>query len=139
MLRAVKLNLILLATALVVSQGPAFKVRLTPVPIDAATRATVTGKGSATATLTGNKLSISGTFEGLQSPATVARLHQGRVTGVRGNPIADLAVSKAINGSIAGSISLTPEQIDNLRKGRLYIQIYSEKAPDGNLWGWLLR
>jgi len=34
---------------------------------------------------------------------------------------------------------LTPEQVQSLKKGQLYIQIYSEKAPDGNLWGWLLR
>jgi hypothetical protein len=23
--------------------------------------------------------------------------------------------------------------------GRFYIQLHSEKAPEGNLWGWLLR
>ncbi len=116
-----------------------FKVRLTPVPMDTTMRNTVAGKGLATASLTGNKLSVTGTFEGLLSPATVARLHQSKVTGVRGNPFADLDVTKAVSGSISGSITLTPEQIQNLRQGRLYIQIHSEKAPDGNLWGWLLR
>ena len=34
---------------------------------------------------------------------------------------------------------LTPDQIADLRAGRLYVQIQSERAPDGNLWGWLLR
>ena len=116
-----------------------FNVRLTPVPIDTAMRATVTGKGSATATLVGNKLSVNGAFEGLQSPATFARLHESKVTGTRGTAFADLEISKAVTGSIAGAITLTAEQIESLRKGRFYIQIHSEKAPDGNLWGWLLR
>jgi hypothetical protein len=48
-------------------------------------------------------------------------------------------VSKAMSGTITGSIDLTPEQVQGLKNGRLYLQISSEKAPDGNLWGWLLR
>jgi hypothetical protein len=116
-----------------------FKVRLSPVPIDATMRNSVTGNGSATAKLDGTKLSINGTFEGLQSAATIAQLHQSKARGVRGAAFADLEVSKAATGSATGSITLTAEQVANLRQGRLYIQIHSEKAPDGNLWGWLLR
>jgi hypothetical protein len=59
--------------------------------------------------------------------------------GVRGSSIADLTVSKATNGTVTGTVDLTPEQIQSLKKGQLYIQISSEKAPDGNLWGWLVR
>ena len=44
-----------------------------------------------------------------------------------------------LGGTLTGSIQLTPVQIDDLRRGRLYIQIHSEKAPEGNLWGWLLQ
>ncbi len=115
-----------------------YSARLTPVPIDAAMRATVSGMGSASATLAGTKLSITGSFEGLRTPATMAQIHQGPVTGVRGAAILDLTVSKATDGSISGSFDLTPAQVESLRKGRLYIQVHSEKAPDGNLWGWLL-
>jgi hypothetical protein len=57
---------------------------------------------------------------------------------VRGAAILDLTFSKMLNGSVTGTVDLTPEQVESLRKGKLYIQIYSEKAPDGNLWGWLL-
>jgi hypothetical protein len=59
--------------------------------------------------------------------------------GVRGPTIADLQISKAVKGTIDGSIELNAEQLEGLRKGHLYIQIDSEKAPDGNLWGWLLQ
>jgi len=116
-----------------------YKVRLSPVPIEAKTRENIAGIGSATATLAGAKLSIAGSFEGLRSPAIDARLHQGPVTGVRGPSILDLTIVHQTNGAVSASLDLTPQQIESLKKGRMYIQIDSEKAPDGNLWGWLLR
>lgn len=116
-----------------------FKGRLFPVPSDTTTRAEITGVGTASAVLSGTKLSVSGSFEGLHTPATAAHLGQGRVTGVTGSTIADLTVTKAASGMVSGSVDLTPEQVESLRKGRLYIQIDSEKAPDGNLRAWLLR
>jgi len=105
-------------------------------------RVNVTGKGTATATLSGRKLAISGTFEGLAAPATIARLHQGIAKGARGAAITDLMVSKGASGTLTGSVDLTAPQVEALRQGKLYIQLHSEKgvAPDGsNLWGWFLK
>jgi hypothetical protein len=116
-----------------------YKVRLSTVPMDGGMREAVAGSGSASAVLTGTKLTITGAFQGLHSPATVARLHGGQTRGVRGAALGDLTVSKATNGSVSGSIDLTREQVQSLQSGRLYVQISSEKAPDGNLWGWILR
>jgi hypothetical protein len=116
-----------------------YKVRLATVPMDGGMRDAVAGSGSASGMLAGTRLTINGTFAGLRSPATAARLHSGLAMGVRGAPVGELTVSKAMNGTIAGSLDLTPDQVQSLRKGRLYIQISSEKAPDGNLWGWFLR
>jgi CHRD domain len=59
--------------------------------------------------------------------------------GVNGPAIGDLTISKAASGTISGSFELTPQQLSSLRKGGLYVQIHSEKAPDGVLWGWLLK
>lgn len=121
------------------AQSPmTFKTRLSTVAMDAAMKATIAGEGSATAVLTGTKLTVSGAFEGLKSPATVAHIHQGSATGVRGPKVLDLTVSKAMEGSLSGSFDLTPEQVEALKRGKWYVQIHSEKAPDGNLWGWLL-
>jgi hypothetical protein len=117
----------------------AYKIRLSPVPIDVSMQNVVAGKGTGSAVLTGAKLSITGSFDGLRTPATIAQIHQAPVTGVRGPVFADVTVSKAISGTVSGSVDLNAAQIESLRKGRLYIQIHSEKAPDGNLWGWLLR
>jgi CHRD domain len=122
------------------AQAPeTFKTRLSPVPVDAKTRADVTGVGSVTATLVGAKLSITGSFEGLRSQALDAKVHQGPATGVRGPAILDIVVPHATSGAVSATLDLTPQQIESLKKGRLYLQIDSEKAPDGNLWGWLLR
>jgi DNA-binding transcriptional regulator YdaS (Cro superfamily) len=116
-----------------------FKARLSWMPIDATTAPTIAGAGSATAELSGSRLTVTGTFEGLRSPATMAQLHNSVKTGVSGPVISDLTITKATSGTIGGSAQLTPVQVDDLRKGRLYIQIHSEKAPEGNLRGWLLQ
>ena len=131
---------ILLAVSLG-AQQPAtkFKTRLSWTPVDPSTAPAIAGSGSASAELAGSKLTITGTFEGLRSPATIAQLHHSVKTGVRGPVMSDLTATKDTRGTISGSVQLTPVQIDDLRKGRLYIQLHSEKAPDGNLWGWLLQ
>ena len=118
--------------------GDTFKARLSTVPIDATMMANVAGSGSLTATLSGNKLTLNGTFEGLASPATEAHMHRGP-KGIRGPVIFDVTLSKATSGTISGSIDLTAAQIEDLRNGLFYLQIHSQRAPDGNLWGWLLR
>lgn len=118
--------------------GETFQARLSVVPINVEMQATVAGSGSVTATLTGRRLTVMGTFEGLRSPATVARIHLA-ARGIRGPAILDLTVTKATSGSISGSLDLTPAQVEELRNSRFYVQLHSERAPDGNLWGWLLR
>lgn len=115
-----------------------FAARLSTVPIDTRTQAQTTGSGHATAMLDGNRLTIEGSFEGLQGAATVAWLHQGLATGVRGEPIHELTVTQAPAGQVSATVRLSNREVTALRAGRLYLQIHSETAPDGNLWGWLL-
>jgi CHRD domain len=116
-----------------------YKARLSPVPADARTRADLTGSGSATAMLNGTKLTVTGSFEGLKTPVTTVNLHSAVAAGVRGPVIADLIAPKATAGMIEGSVDLTAPQIEMLHHGGLYVEIHSEKAPDGVLWGWLLK
>jgi hypothetical protein len=116
-----------------------FKIRLTTVPMDGAMRSAVAGSGSGTASLTGSKLSLSVSFDGLPSAATTAKIHKGPATGVRGSAFLDLNVTKAAKGTVTGTVDLKPDQIDSLKKGQLYIQISSEKSPEGTLWGWMLK
>jgi hypothetical protein len=115
-----------------------FKVRLRPVPIEASTAASTTGAGEATASLAGTKLTLRGSFDGLKGAATVAHLHFGPAMGVRGRSFADVIVPAATSGEFNAEVALTAAQIEGLRQGQIYLQIHSESAPDGNLWGWLI-
>jgi hypothetical protein len=119
--------------------GQTFKVRLSTVPVDATMLATVAGSGSAKAVLAGNTLMISGTFQGLRSAATRASIHIGPQKGIRGPAVHDVTVSKEKSGAVSGSVELSPSEVEALKNGCVYLQIDSERAPDGNLWGWLLR
>jgi CHRD domain len=115
-----------------------FKARLTPVPIEAATAAKTKGGGNASASLDGATLTVTGSFAGLQGAATLAGLHEGPALGVRGPSVAEFAVPQSASGSFNAQFKLTPTQLQSLHQGRLYLQIHSAAAPDGNLWGWLL-
>ena len=130
--------IIISAGILAQAQTPAYRARLSVVPIDVAMQATIAGSGSATATLKGATLTITGNFTGLKTAATVARVHRGPRTAMRGPAIGDLTVTAATSGTISGTLDLSKQHVDDLAAGRLYLQLHSEKAPDGNLWGWLL-
>ena len=119
-------------------KNESYKVRLSTVPVDATMLSRVAGSGSLTAVLNGDRLTFSGSFHGLLSPATHASIHLGP-KGIPGPAIIDLMVPNANSGDVTGAVELTPSQIEDLRSAKLYVQIDSEKAPEGNLWGWLLR
>jgi glucose/arabinose dehydrogenase len=129
----------LFAVALLAQSNETYKTRLSPVAADQKSRAEVSGVGTASAVLSGTKLTVTGTFEGLKTPATAVKLHNGVVLGGRGPAIHDLNITRATSGSISGSTDLTASEVDSLKKGKLYIQVYSEKPPDGTLWGWLTK
>lgn len=136
--RGLALALALAASSFVHAQAPQYRARLSVVPIDVSMQSTIAGSGAVTATLKGSTLTINGTFTGLKTAATVARVHRSPRTAMRGVPIGDLTVTANTTGTISGSLELTKDQLDDLAAGRLYVQVHSEKAPDGNLWGWLL-
>jgi CHRD domain len=130
-------------TALPAAAQDTFTAPLEWVPIGGAERGDVAGEGAATARLSGTRLSVTGSFEGLAAKATAAKLHEGVAKGARGRDpatIAELRVTGDTSGTVSGDVQLTAEQVDALRAGRLYLEIYSEKGvlPDhATLWGWL--
>jgi hypothetical protein len=123
--------------AVAAPDGETWHTRLSVVPIDVAMQANVAGQGSVMATLQGNRLTVSGTAEGLRSPATNVQIHRGP-PGIPGPAILDLTVTKSMTPAIGGTVELTPSMVQDLKNGQLYIQVNSERAPDGNLRGWLL-
>jgi hypothetical protein len=94
--------------------------------------------GSIYAVLDGKgKIGINGTFEGLASPAVAAYLHKG-VDGQRGPRVMAMTVSKNTRGVVKGDITLSPAEIADLQKNVYYVEIVTEKTPDGDVRGWIV-
>lgn len=128
--------------ALAVSATPAlaagYDAELDPVPFDASNRAIVVNSiGNASATLDGGTLNVHGSFSNFTSPATGGSVRIGLAKGVPGDAIGNLTADHATSGHFSGSVKLSSDQVAALKKQAIYIRIDSEKAPDGNVQGWL--
>lgn len=132
------LGLVTGAAPLAQGRSEVYKARLSPLGVTNATVTTTTGVGAVTATLTGARLAIDATFEGLTGAATAANLRRGP-KGIPGPVVADIEFPKSSSGKLSQTIDLTPEQVADLRAGRLYLQLHSERAPEGSIRGWLLK
>ena len=135
-----QLSVLLMSLGLAAVQaapGP-MRARLSPVPIDLAMQETITGLGAATASLAGTTLSLEGTYRGLKSPATTVRVFDSPRPGMRGSLVGEFPSGGGTAGTFKGTLTLSREQAAAYGKGLLYVQLQSERAPDGNLWGWLI-
>jgi hypothetical protein len=130
---------LLLATQVFAAQGgEVYKARLSVVPLDVAMQANVAGLGQVTATLNGTRLTVTGDASGLKSPATTVSIHRG-AKGIPGPAILTLTATKTTSPMITGTLDLTAQQVEDLKGEQLYVQLNSERAPEGNLRGWLLK
>ena len=114
-----------------------FRGRLSAVPIDFVSAPTTRGVGAFTARLEGDALTITGTFERMNSPATVAHVHRAP-KGLRGPSVFPLTVTQDTDGLIEGTLSLTATDVEDLKGSRFYVQVHSTVNPDGHLRGWIL-
>ena len=115
-----------------------YEAELDPTPFDATNRADVIESiGNLTATLDGSTLTVRGTFSNFTSPATGGSFRIGLAKGVPGDAIGSLTVEHARQGAFSGTIKLSSAQMAALKREALYVRIDSEKAPDGNVQGWL--
>ena len=118
--------------------GETYRARLSVVPLDVAMQANVAGLGQVTATLVGTRLTVNGDASGLRSPATTVSIHRG-AKGIPGPAILTLTATHTTNPTISGTLDLTAQQVADLRGEQFYVQLNSERAPEGNLRGWLLK
>ncbi len=130
------------AIALFLSAAPAlaagYDAELDPVPFDASNRPVVIDSiGDASATLDGSTLNVRGNFSKFTSPATGGSVRIGLAKGVPGDAIGTLTVDHATSGHFSGSVKLSSDQIVALKTQAIYVRVDSEKAPDGNVQGWL--
>lgn len=128
--------LTLLFSVSAVAQTETFRARLSPMPTTPQTVTTITGEGEVILTLSGNTLSVSGTFAGMNSAATMAHVHNGP-PAQPGPVVHQLEVTKMPGGEISATLELTDEQVAALRNNELYVQVHSETNPPGELRGWI--
>src|SRR5262252_2489978 len=102
--RACLMTLVVCAclSMIVLAQGDQYKARLAPAPPlglrgerGATPSSFVAGIGNASATLSGKKLTINGSFEKMASAATAAKVGLGLATGARLDLIYDLTITKS--------------------------------------------
>ena len=136
-----KSSFFLIASLLVLSFGvqaqtETYRARLSPMPTNPQTVATIIGEGEVILTLSGNTLSVQGSFEGMSSAATAAHVHNGP-PAQPGPVVQTLTISTMSSGEISGVLELSNEQVTALRNNELYIQVHSEGNPPGELRGWI--
>lgn len=93
--------------------------------------ATAPIKGSASAMLDTTKNTLTYRFEdnGLSGPVTAAHLHGPAADGQDAGVLAP--ISGPYTTRMTGTLQLTPEQVKEVQAGQSYINLHTEKYPDG--------
>ena len=99
-----------------------------------ATGSAATGKANITYDDKSKKLSWVVTYSGLSGEPTAAHFHGPAAPGKNAGPVVD------ISGDIKkGSADLTDDQAADLKSGKWYLNIHTEKFPDGEIRGQVVK
>jgi hypothetical protein len=99
-----------------------------------ATDSSATGKANITYDDKSKKLSWVVTYSGLTGDPTAAHFHGPAAAGKNAGPVVD------ISGDIKkGSAELTADQAADLKAGKWYLNIHTEKFPDGEIRGQVVK
>jgi hypothetical protein len=85
------------------------------------------------------KLSWKVTFQDLTSPPTIAGLYGPENVGGNAGQVVDLAPKGTLKSPLEGSVVLSDGVFQYLITGRVYVNIHTQKYPEGELRGQLRR
>ncbi|TCU30862.1 CHRD domain-containing protein [Rhizobium azibense] len=90
------------------------------------------GKGTGDITLdtATKKLTWTVTSSGLSGDATAAHFHGPAAAGENAGPVVDIS-----NALASGSAEITDQHMTDLQAGKWYLNIHTEKFPDGEIRG----
>jgi len=94
------------------------------------TDSTATGTADVTLDTATKKLSWTVTSSGLTGDATAAHFHGPAAAGENADPVVDISASVA-----SGSADLTDQHLADLQEGKWYLNIHTQKFPDGEIRG----
>ena len=137
---ALTLLLITCAVTTVNTQSPTrYRGRLSIVPVDFSTVATISGSGEFTAEIQERELLLNVHFADLSSPANRAELRKAP-KGQRGSIefTFNIRTTRSTTGNFSHTLTLTEPQLQALREEQYYLQIQTVGNPDGEIRGWLL-
>lgn len=126
--------------ALAASQAQAqtvFGDKLGFIAVNNTNRENVSGTGWVRATLDGNTLVVEGEFENLSSPIVAAHIHLAP-RGQHGPVLFPLEYSGTTEGTLSGTFTLSEAHLEALRAINFYVNVHSEKSPDGEIRAWLV-
>lgn len=92
-----------------------------------------TGKLDASLDTSSKVLSYTLTFDGLTGPATMAHLHGPAPRGQNAGVLVPLG--KDVTSPLTGTATLTDDQIDALKAGKVYVNIHTAANPGGEIRG----
>ena len=98
--------------------------------------------GFGTLTLVHTQLTMNITYRGLSGPATMAHIHGPAAQGSDADVLVDLfpvsGGGYGVNGSLSGTVALTPTQLGYMIDGLTYINFHTTAHPGGELRGQVL-
>lgn len=75
------------------------------------------------------------TYDGLSGPVTGAHFHGPAAADATADPVVPIPDDKLATSPIAGEATLDDAQIADLQAGMWYLNIHTEKFPDGEIRG----
>jgi hypothetical protein len=78
-------------------------------------------------------VTVTGSFTGLTSNATVAHIHGPATVGMIAPPLITLTIPAATAGAITGNGTMNDVQMTDMLGGMTYVNIHSSTYPDGEI------
>lgn len=116
-----------------------FNVKLTTVEETPAPSGS-TGVGTATVTLddVANTVSVTGSYSGLSSNATLAHVHGAAPIGTPAGVVVPLSVSGGTSGTISSGGNVTAQEVTDMLNGLMYLNVHTANNPSGEVRGQIL-
>lgn len=115
-----------------------FRVDLSPEEESHVVKSAAKGVGEMTLERATMQLSWTISFENMTSRATAAHVHGPQTPGGNAGVLFPLA-SGSVTSPIKGSVILNEGQLEYILTGRAYVNIHTEKYPDGELRAQIMR